>query len=82
MRKHRYHSTDIKQVNWTELGQVIASQRMTLSVDVAKQDFMANWMLPKYEVVKITRWRHPEETPILLRGLQGLAATASIEVAM
>ncbi len=82
MNKRRYQSTAVNQVDWAALGQAASGRTVTFSVDVAKTNFMADWMLPGYETVQIIRWRHPQETPLLVAGLRRLVPTVRIEVVM
>lgn len=82
MNKRRYQSTAVNQVDWAALGQAASGRTVTFSVDVAKTNFMADWMLPGYETVQIIRWCHPQETPLLVAGLRRLVPTVRIEVVM
>lgn len=69
MTKRRYQSIDVKRMDWTNLGERIGAERLTVAVDVAKTNFMAALMKPDNEVLTTLRWQHPQETRLLEQGL-------------
>jgi transposase len=70
MSKHRYRSEQIKQLDWNKLSQRLGDQPFVLAVDVAKEDFVAAIVTADRQVVKLLKWRHPEQTRELLTHLE------------
>lgn len=44
MNKHRYKTTDFKQVNWDKIDIETHGHQITLGVGVAKEEFFATFM--------------------------------------
>jgi len=82
MKKRRYRTTEVNQVNWSQLAEQAGEQRVVLAVDVAKVKFVAALMKPDCTVLKTIRWRHPQQTPELVHGLLSHLDAQRLEVAM
>jgi len=65
MNKHRYKATDFKRLNWGSIDTETRDQRITLGVDVAKEEFFATLMKSGNEVIETIKWMHPDETRAL-----------------
>ena len=81
MSKHRYRTTECKQVDWAKLGETVMGQRVVLSVDVAKEDFVSAFMVEDKVAIRI-KWRHPNETLDWLSGVKQVAAISTLEAVM
>lgn len=81
MNKHRYQAKELQRVDWAQLGEEVKDERMVFSVDVAKEDFVASFLVSPQEALTTVKWQHPEETPELGGYLTALPA-ARIEVAL
>lgn len=76
MRKYNYRAEKFHQVNWEELRERVAGERLVLAVDVAKKDFFVALMKTDHTVLKTIRWCHPHQSRDLLEQLSGLGAQA------
>lgn len=74
MRKYNYRAQKFQQVNWEQLREQAAGERLILAIDVAKKDFFVVLMKPDRTVLKTIRWEHPQQSPALLRELSNLEA--------
>lgn len=81
MNKHRYQAKELQRVDWAQLSERIAGQRLVFSVDVAKEDFYGAFMVSALETLVTIKWQHPGETPALGDFLSALPASR-IEVAL
>ncbi|MDO9240003.1 MAG: transposase [Methylicorpusculum sp.] len=82
MKKHSYRQTDLNKIDWINLREKTAGQDLLFSVDVAKQDFVGVLMTQTSEILKVIKWKHPQDTANLLECLsQGLRAKR-LEVAL
>ena len=63
MKKGVYRATDVKKINLKQLQKEVEGQDIVLSVDVAKENFMAAIMDKKRNVIKTIKWKHPFEKP-------------------
>jgi len=81
MNKRRYRSVECKSLDWAGLAELLSGQRVALSIDVAKEDFVAA-MLWEGEVKVRMKWQHPAETPTWLRGVEQLAARVELEAVL
>lgn len=66
MSKHRFRTENIKQINWNELSSKVNGRKVAFSIDVAKQDFVAGFMCEDQKLLKLVKWKHPQQTPALL----------------
>ena len=82
MSKHRYHSIECKQVDWSMLAQRVGGERVVLAIDVAKHDFVATLQVRAGEILARIKWPHPQETRLLLAGVAQLQAGARVEAVM
>ncbi len=82
MKKRRYHTTKVNQVNWRQIAEQAGEQTVVLAVDVAKEDFVGALMKPDRSVLKTIRWRHPVQTPELMQDLLSHLGAQHLEVAM
>lgn len=82
MTKHRYGTTEIKHVDWARVAEQVVGCAVVVAVDVAKDDFVAAVMVREEAAVVLIKWRHPEQTALLLRGLEQLRAQCELAVAM
>ena len=82
MSKRRYKSEKFKQVNWGLVTERIQGERIVLSVDVAKEDFVASIMNDRQESVLIFNWRHPMQTAEVLEQIRHLWRICELEVAL
>ena len=82
MSKRRYKSEKFKQVNWGLVTERIQGERIVLSVDVAKEDFVASIMNDRQESVLIFNWRHPVQTAEVLEQIRHLWRICELEVAL
>ena len=74
MRKYNYRAQNFQKVNWDQLREQTAGERLILAIDVAKKDFYVALMKPDRTVLKTIRWEHPQQSPALLRELANLKA--------
>lgn len=80
MKKRAYRSVSVKDVQQSELSGAVGEGRVAVGIDVAKELFYATLMDEQRAVIRIVRWRHPDETLVFVRLLEQLPA--SLEVAM
>ena len=69
MKKRRYRTTKVNQVNWAQIAEQAGEQKVVFAVDVAKEKFVAALMKPDRTVLKTIQWQHPDQTPELMHGL-------------
>lgn len=81
MKKGIYRSVDVKQVRFEELARRVSGQRLVVSLDVAKEKWVAALVSAGREVVRLVRWQHPEETRQFVDGLLLQLPWGSLEVA-
>jgi transposase len=82
MKKRRYRTTKVNQVNWAQIAEQAGEQKVVFAVDVAKEKFVAALMKPDRTVLKTIQWQHPEQTPELMHGLLSHLGAQRLEVAM
>ncbi len=82
MKKRVYRATDVKKINLKQLQKEVEGQDIVLSVDVAKENFMAAILDQKRNVIKTIKWKHPFESPLLLDLILKDLRWHSLEVAM
>ncbi len=82
MKKGVYRATDVKKINLKQLQKEVEGQDIVLSVDVAKENFMAAILDQKRNVIKTIKWKHPFESPLLLDLILKNLRWHSLEVAM
>ncbi len=80
MKKRIYRALDVKKVDFSKLSEAVAGQEVTLGIDVAKEIMYLVVMLPPKEVVLLLKWRHPQETGIVVNGLSQLSASKIVAV--
>ncbi|MCP3870456.1 MAG: hypothetical protein GY703_20675, partial [Gammaproteobacteria bacterium] len=81
MNKRIYRATHVKQVNWRKAIQNTAGKALVLAIDVAKEEQFAMLMDAESQAHITVKWRHPVETPELLKHLTTLSSQ-QLEVAM
>jgi len=59
MNKHGYQAKELQRVDWAQLSERIAGQRLVFSVDVAKEDFYGDLMVSALETLVTIKWQHP-----------------------
>ena len=82
MSKHRYQTTDVKQVNWSAVRSRAGEERIVFAVDVAKEDFVGVLMKADRSVIKTVKWKHPEQTRDLIKGIVEIVNPERLEVVM
>ena len=82
MKKRRYRTTDVNQMNWAQIAKQAGEQAGGFAVDVAKGKFVGALMKPDRSVLKTIKWRHPEQTAELVHGLLSQLGAHRLEVAM
>jgi len=82
MKKRRYRTTKVNQVNWAQIADQAGEQPMVFAVDVAKEKFVGALMKPDRTVLKTIQWQHPDQTPELVHGLLSHVGAQRLEVAM
>lgn len=81
MNKRRYRSVECKHLDWQGLAESLNGQRVVLSIDVAKEAFVAA-ILVEGRVVARVKWTHPGETRDWLTGVETMAAAGQLEAVM
>ena len=81
MGKHRYRTIDCKKFDWRKLAETVSEQRVVLSIDVAKEDFVSAFVLEDKVVARV-KWKHPTETREWLVGVETIAESGQLEAAM
>ena len=81
MNKRIYRATNVKQVNWNSVSEMVINQPLVFSMDVAKEEQFAMLTDKEHNTHLTVKWKHPEETPILLEKLMALPAQ-QLEMAM
>ena len=82
MKKHRYSATNIKHLDWAQLVEQTADQRLVLGVDVAKEDFFAVLLRSDLSVCATLKWQHPVQTRELGEHLLEELGAERLEVVM
>lgn len=82
MKKRVYKAINVKKLNLEKIRKAVADKDITLSVDVAKEDFMAAIMTTNNEVITTIKWKHPIESSLLLDVILRELRWHSLEVAM
>lgn len=82
MKKHSYRQTDVNKIDWINLREKTAGQDLLFSVDVAKQDFVGVLMTQTSEILKVIKWKHPQDTANLLECLSQGLSVKRLEVAL
>ncbi len=82
MKKRRYHTTKVNQVNWAQIAEQAGEQPVVFAVDVAKEKIVSTLMKPDRTALKTIQWQHPEQTPELMHGLLSHLGAERLEVAM
>ncbi|MCP5036143.1 MAG: IS110 family transposase, partial [Rhodobacteraceae bacterium] len=82
MKKHSYRTQSIASVKLETLQAQISGQRLVVSIDVAKADFVAALMTEDHQVQALVKWHHPEETPSFFQLVSEKLLWSSLEVAM
>jgi transposase len=83
MNKRRYRTTEFKQVNWAAIDkQTLGQPRIVFAVDVAKDDFVGTVMSVDRTPVELFKWKHPQQTRILVTRLLESFGPARLEVVM
>lgn len=66
MSKHRYHTVNFNQVDFKQLASEVDGGKLAFAIDVAKEDYVAGFMGSDQTLIKLVKWRHPQQTPALL----------------
>jgi transposase len=82
MKKRIYRAIKVKKLNLEKLKQVVEGKDIILSVDVAKEDFMAAIMNKDRKVLTTIKWKHPSESHLLLDLMLKGLCWHSLEVVM
>lgn len=82
MSKHRYHSIECKQMNWSRVCEEAGGERIVFAIDVAKHDFVAVMQVHSGAILARVKWQHPQETRQLLAGVAQLQAAGPVEAVM
>lgn len=72
MGKYKYRTMDVQRVNWQKLSEQLSGGPLVLSVDVAKEDFVAAALRRDRTLLETIKWRHPEQTSQLVEQVMGL----------
>ena len=81
MKKHIYRATDVKKMKWDSIVETTQNKELVLAIDVAKEVQFAMLMDKENEVYASIKWKHPQETGLLLEGLEQLSFS-ELNVAM
>jgi transposase len=81
MTKHRYRTIECKKFEWRKLAETVSGRRVVLSIDVAKVDFVAAFVLEERVVARV-KWKHPAETLDWLAGVEAIAKSGKLEAVM
>ncbi len=82
MKKRVCKAINVKKLNLEKIRKAVADKDITLSVDGAKEDFMAAIMTTNNEVITTIKRKHPIESPLLLDVILRELRWHSLEVAM
>lgn len=66
MSKRRYRATKIQEFDAAKVKE-LSGRRVTVAIDVAKEDFCAAVVDSEAQVHGIVKWTHPEESRAFLR---------------
>lgn len=72
MSKRKYRATSVKQFDAAALVASFGSRRVIVSVDVAKEDFVAALSDGSKRVHEFVKWKHPDQSRAFLRLLEQL----------
>lgn len=81
MSKRRYRTVECKKFDWRKLAQAVSGQRVALSIDVAKEDFVSAFV-SEDKVIARVKWKHPMETRDWLTGVEIVAGSGELEAIM
>lgn len=72
MKKRTYRTKNVNKIDWSQLKTRLSRKEISLAIDLAKEDQYAVLADEESSVHEAMRWRHPEETPVLLEALTKL----------
>lgn len=78
MSKHTYRAVEFQQLNWSQLRERIAGERVVLAVDVAKEHFVATLMQASRQPLATLKWSHPVDTRALVSCIESLDAPVDV----
>jgi transposase len=78
MKKRTYRSKEVKQINWFELQEKLAGEKIAVAIDVAKQKQFAVLTNPDGTVSELFRWQHPEQTPQMFKAIKSLSCPVTV----
>lgn len=81
MSKRRYRATKIQEFDASKVKE-LPGRRVTVAIDVAKEDFCAAVVDSEAQVHGIVKWTHPEESRAFLRFVEQLGAAGRVETVM
>lgn len=70
MKKVKYKTIDVKQLNWTQIAEQFSGQKVIFSTDVAKHDFVAVLSDTAQDQQILLKWTHPQDTGYLLAQME------------
>jgi len=82
MKKIKYKTVDVKQLDWIKLAQRFEKQKVVFSTDAAKHDFVAVLSDERKEHQVLMKWKHPIDTGYLLKQLETHFEPSQLEAVM
>ena len=82
MSRGRYHAAEFKAVNWVEIEEQTAGQRIVFAIDIAKDNLVGTLMRVDRTPIKTLKWTHPRQTGELVKQLEKSFDSARFEVVM
>jgi transposase len=78
MKKRTYRTKKVNQINWQQLKEQLAGERVVFAIDVAKTKQYALLSQQTNGVSQLLRWKHPKQTREMLHQLEGLSCPIDV----
>ncbi len=72
MKKRTYRTKNVNKINWVQLKKCLSGNEISLSIDIAKELQYAVLVDKETGIIESMKWRHPEQTPVLMNALRNL----------
>ena len=82
MKKHTYRQTDVNDIDWNQIRAKTENREVHFCVDVAKEKFVGLVVTGDGGIVRLLKWKHPQDTPGLIEHLCNDSGAARLEVVM
>ncbi len=72
MKKRTYRTKNVNKIDWPQLKTRLSGKAISLAIDIAKENQYAMLADDESNALELIRWKHPEQTPVLLEALKNL----------